>query len=244
MSDHDGYAEAVLLFDPQLNGIELELHVQRFHGDGRRCRGDWSSLPRVVVYAAFAVVGAALALRSVVFFTFKVDEEGTVDPSFNLPLRYLADNAGPGPDLGTGIRASGLYAWSLFGALAFGKPVGTGSTVHRAVTRYSSCRKSSGAISLGLRPTGTIDRERRGFAGTDGFSQSVLDRVGEPQGSLRCKPDRNLRRGQGKVNLENLIRQHNDTNYRSFRQIPAGITDSSNRVISNRSGTAAKKFSR
>jgi hypothetical protein len=55
-----------------------------------------------VTKAAYCIVGNGLALKGLVFFLFNVDEEGVVDPAFNLPLRYLAENAGAGPDLGQG----------------------------------------------------------------------------------------------------------------------------------------------
>ena len=55
-----------------------------------------------VVKAVYGVVATGLTVRGLVFFTFKVDEEGLLGPSFNVPLRYLVRNAGAGPDLGMG----------------------------------------------------------------------------------------------------------------------------------------------
>lgn len=49
--------------------------------------------------AAYCVVGNGLLLRGAVFFQIKVDEEGRADPSFNLPLPYLAQQAGVGARL-------------------------------------------------------------------------------------------------------------------------------------------------
>jgi hypothetical protein len=43
-----------------------------------------------------------LNLRGAAFFLVNVDEEGVVDPTFNLPLSYLVRNAGVGRDLGQG----------------------------------------------------------------------------------------------------------------------------------------------
>lgn len=55
--------------------------------------------------AAYCVVGNGLLLRGAVFFQIKVDEEGRADPSFNLPLPYLAQQAGVGARLeGNAIR--------------------------------------------------------------------------------------------------------------------------------------------
>jgi hypothetical protein len=42
-------------------------------------------------------------VQAVVLFLFRVNEQGYVDPAFNLPLDYMAEHAGEGPDLGSGI---------------------------------------------------------------------------------------------------------------------------------------------
>ena len=47
-----------------------------------------------LVRAAYCVLGNALSLKAVVFFQFLVDDEGLLDASFNLPLDYLARQAG------------------------------------------------------------------------------------------------------------------------------------------------------
>lgn len=52
--------------------------------------------------AAFCLVGNGLSLRGVVYFLLNVDEEGRVDPTFNLPLHYLVKHAGVAEDLGRG----------------------------------------------------------------------------------------------------------------------------------------------
>ena len=52
--------------------------------------------------AAYCVVGTGLTLKGVAFFKFAVDEDGHVAPALNLPLRYLVQQAGRGPDLGHG----------------------------------------------------------------------------------------------------------------------------------------------
>ncbi len=55
-----------------------------------------------LVRAAYCVVGNGFNLRGVVFFLFNVTENGQIDPQFNLPLHYLAEQAGAGLDLGQG----------------------------------------------------------------------------------------------------------------------------------------------
>lgn len=48
------------------------------------------------------MVGQGLQLAALVYFTPRVDESGVADPGFNLPLMYLAEQAGPDVDLGHG----------------------------------------------------------------------------------------------------------------------------------------------
>jgi len=52
--------------------------------------------------AAFAVIGPDLHIKGLVFFLLQFDELGRPDKNFNVPLPYLARNAGVGPDLGYG----------------------------------------------------------------------------------------------------------------------------------------------
>lgn len=55
-----------------------------------------------VVQAAYAVVANGLNLVGIVYFIFRVDENGKIDKSFNLPFKYLVQQAGFGADLGRG----------------------------------------------------------------------------------------------------------------------------------------------
>jgi len=95
-----GHQEVVMLFDAR-SDICAEMPLAAFEqilDGGRRL----DSLAASLVSAAYCVVGSALSLRAVVFFQFSVNEDGCVDSSFNLPLRYLAQQAGKGEDLGQG----------------------------------------------------------------------------------------------------------------------------------------------
>ncbi len=206
MTEQDGYEEAVLLFDADLNGIDSEYTSSDFEAliAGGACLSQFAAS---VVHAAFAVVGSALSVRAMVFFTFKVDEDGLANPNFNLPLRYLADNAGLGPDLGAGpirlaCRGQCPVPW------------------HSVNMWEPSADPDSGAIALvqkvvwrnrlGLKPSGAIDAVleadsmhliENGHEGAGGqmVNQKVMEaRLTETFGE------------EGKVNLENLIRQHND----------------------------------
>ena len=55
-----------------------------------------SAFAASVAKAVYCVIGNGLLLRGAVFFQIKVDEEGRAAPSFNLPLPYLAQQAGVG----------------------------------------------------------------------------------------------------------------------------------------------------
>jgi hypothetical protein len=52
--------------------------------------------------AVYVLINPRLLVRSLVFFYIDFDEKGAVDPSWNIPLRHLAERAGRGPDLGAG----------------------------------------------------------------------------------------------------------------------------------------------
>lgn len=198
MTEQDGYEEAVLLFDADLSGIDSEYTAADFEaliGGG----ADLSQFAASLVKAAFAVVGAALSVRAMVFFSFKVDENGRPDPSFNLPLRYLADNAGPGPDLGAGpirlaCRGQCPVPWH---SVNMWEPVadperGSIDLVQKVVWRNR----------LGLKPSGALNR----------MMEDDVELVENGNGSLRMMEARLTETfgEEGKLDLQNLIRQHNE----------------------------------
>jgi hypothetical protein len=95
-----GHQELVFLFDAeeQICGeIHFSVFNRHLNGDGRL-----DGCAASVTKAAYCVVGDGLRLRGVAFFQFSVDEEGRVDPAFNLPLRYLVQHAGLAEELGQG----------------------------------------------------------------------------------------------------------------------------------------------
>lgn len=198
MTEQDGYEELVLLFNADLSGIDSEYTSSDFEAL-REGGAALSQFAASVVKGAFAVVGAALSVRALVFFTFKVDEDGRADRSFNLPLRYLADNAGPGPDLGTGsirlaCRGQCPVPWH---SVHLWEPVGDPDQGSIAIVQKVVWRNR-----LGLKPSGSLSR----IADSDDLElvenpvrQKILEsRLTETFGE------------QGKVNLEQLVRQQND----------------------------------
>ncbi|MEQ8485214.1 MAG: hypothetical protein RIB46_12700 [Pseudomonadales bacterium] len=101
MATQDGAQEMVVVFDASGSTVEVELGFDAFQALVAR-RETLCSHAASLVRAAYVQVAAGLAVRAVVFFQFRVDEEGRLDPTFNLPLEYMASNAGLGPDLGLG----------------------------------------------------------------------------------------------------------------------------------------------
>lgn len=86
----DGQVSAEFSFD------EFEAHIDRqTELPGAPARSS-------VCRAGFAQIGPDLRIEGLVFFLLQVDEFGRPDRNFNIPLPYLAKNAGPGPDLGFG----------------------------------------------------------------------------------------------------------------------------------------------
>lgn len=91
--------EAIMLFDEK--GIVAEMLYPEFQAllDNIVC------LPRYAdeqVRAAYVVINPRLLVRSLVFFNLDFDEQGHVDPGWNIDLQHLSDAADTGPDLGAG----------------------------------------------------------------------------------------------------------------------------------------------
>jgi hypothetical protein len=101
MASRQGFQELVVLFDATGSKIGFEMRLGQFNSLLAQ-KGTLASHAARVVKAAYTQVGAGLSVRGVVFFQFNVNEQGYVDPAFNLPLEYMAEHAGTGPDLGHG----------------------------------------------------------------------------------------------------------------------------------------------
>jgi len=198
--DQDGYAEAVLLFDGQLSAIEREFTSDQFEAlvAGEEDLGEYAAS---VVRAVFVVVGAALSVRAAVFFTFKVNEAGNVDAHFNLPLRYLADNAGPGPDLGTGeirlaCRGRCPVPWHSVNLWEPREDAESGSIqiVQKAVWRNRLALKPWGMLNRNATAGDLVLEENRSPVRRRQLEGRLTETFGE----------------QGRVSMEGLIRQNNE----------------------------------
>ena len=95
------FEEVVYLFvDGQ---VTSELRYSTFeHHVERRTAIRGAPAGATLCRAGFAVVGPELRVHGLVFFLLQLDDAGRPDKDFNIPLPYLAKNAGPGPDLGYG----------------------------------------------------------------------------------------------------------------------------------------------
>lgn len=101
MASQDGAQELVVVFDQSGSKPGLEMRYGQF----KALLAQKATLEKYAdstLKAAYAQVGTGLAVRAVVFFLFRTNAAGYVDPAFNLPLDYMATHAGEGPDLGQG----------------------------------------------------------------------------------------------------------------------------------------------
>jgi len=125
MSQQDAIGEAVFFFDG--DDVATELHYSEFEA---LLAGSTTlqALAASVARGAYVVVGTGMAVRAIVCFQLRFDEEGRADPKFSIPLRHLATQAGAGPDLGCGaIRLASRRQCSVsWHAMNLWEPQGSG----------------------------------------------------------------------------------------------------------------------
>jgi hypothetical protein len=139
MSQQDAFAEAVFFFEG--DDISVEMHYPEFEA----LLNQATTLEKFAasqVRGAYVVVGTGLAIRGMVSFLLRIDENGRADRNFSVPLRHLVRHAGPGPDIGCGAirlasRAQCSVSWH---AMNLWEPEGEGEqhplrVVQRAVWR-------------------------------------------------------------------------------------------------------------
>ncbi|MEM9620381.1 MAG: hypothetical protein AAF993_01945 [Pseudomonadota bacterium] len=88
-----------------LYNADEEIQAEMYFADFELLLAGQGTLPEFAASstkAAYCVLGNGLKLKGVVFFLFDVNENGELDPDFNLPLQYLVKQAGIGCDLGDG----------------------------------------------------------------------------------------------------------------------------------------------
>jgi len=95
------FEEVVYLLDDGRVTSELMFETFEQHVD-RQLPIDGAPPGASLSRAAFVVIGPELRIHGLVFFLLQFDAHGRADKNFNVPLPYLARNAGAGPDLGYG----------------------------------------------------------------------------------------------------------------------------------------------
>jgi hypothetical protein len=167
MTGREGFQELVVLFDATGRKVDLEMRIGQFNGLLGQ-KGTLNSHTASTVKAAYAQVGAGLCVRAAVFFQFKVGQQGYVDPAFNLPLAYMAQNAGEGPDLGSGpiLMASRSQCPVPWHGINMWEPVGEGQAhpamlVQKVVWRNRLGLKPIPMIRRGNAVTRLLSRPRR-----------------------------------------------------------------------------------
>ncbi len=196
MTDQDGSEEIVALFDSDGTAVVSEYRFADFESFTAR-EETLDQFAASVVQAVYAIVSSGLVVRGLVFFVFKVDEDGYVNSGFNLPLKYLAENAGAGPDLGHGpvrlaCRGQCPVPWH---ASSLWEPQGEGDASPAMLVQKSVWRNR-----LEIRPMGNVQGAVGELInGDNGVREQELEEVlTETFGE------------EGKVGLEQFMRQHND----------------------------------
>ena len=100
MSDLDDLQELLFFLADDLE-IEIEMPFAEFEAVQNGV-ATLSTLAGRTVKAIYAGVGDELVVCGMVLFQVTIDPSGAVATSFNLPLKHLLQQAGPGPDLGHG----------------------------------------------------------------------------------------------------------------------------------------------
>jgi hypothetical protein len=101
MIDYNGLEKVIVMFDAKASTVLTQMRYSDFEACVAR-EQTLDGFAASTARAGYAIVGAGLAVRGIVLFRFDIDEEGLVDSHFNVPLDYLMQNAGAGPDLGNG----------------------------------------------------------------------------------------------------------------------------------------------
>lgn len=197
MSEHndlEGFEEIILLFTADGSAVSSEMRFTEFEALINQA-ATLDAQAASVVKAAYGIVASGLTVRGLVFFLFKVNEEGMVDRSFNVPLRYLVSNAGMGPDLGMGpirLACRGVcpVPWH---SVNMWEPRGEGDA-HPAML----VQKAVWRNRLGLKPMATKPIHADVVSSTISEEHQVLEKkITETFGK------------EGKVSLQQLITQHN-----------------------------------
>lgn len=209
MSQQDAFGEAVFFFDG--NDISVEMHFAEFEALLNQA-ATLQPLAASVARGAYVVVGAGLAIRGLVCFLLRFDENGRADPSFSVPLRHLVRQAGLGPDIGCGAirlasRAQCPVSWHV---MNLWEPEGEGEAHPLRVIQRAAWRNK-----IGLKLS-QIDTDDTGpslpVVEPEPPTPKVRKVVAKSPPSVPAEQKIDQAFGdEGRISLTQLIQQHNQT---------------------------------
>jgi hypothetical protein len=207
MSQQEAFGEAVYFFDGDEIGVEM--HFAEFEALLNQS-ATLQPFAASVARGAYVVVGTGLAVRGLVCFLLRFDENGRADPSFSVPLRHLVRNAGLGPDVGCGpIRLASRGQCSVsWHAMNLWEPEGDGESNPLRVIQRTAWRNR-----MGLK-----------LSQSDPSTDEPLFDMVEPEPRIRPAPKRSAPApaaadqkideafgDEGRISLTQLIQQHNQS---------------------------------
>ena len=212
MSQQDAFGEAIFFFDG--DDVATELHYSEFEAL-LAGSATLQSLAASVARGAYVVVGTGLAVRAIVCFQLGFDEEGRADPKFSVPLRHLASNAGPGPDLGCGaIRLASRRQCSVsWHAMNLWEPEGAGEA-----NPLKAIQRAAWRNRIGIKLTADGAPEAPPVQIDPVLPQTP--RQAAPPRAAPARPvaaapaDRKIDQAfgdEGRISLSQLIQQHNQS---------------------------------
>jgi hypothetical protein len=222
MSQQDAFAEAVFFFEG--DEISVEMHYSEFEAVLNQS-ATIENFAASQVRGAYVVVGTGLAVRGLVTFMLRVDENGRADPGFSVPLRHLVRHAGPGPDIGCGTirlasRAQCSVSWH---AMNLWEPEGEGEANSVRVIQRAAWRNR-----LGLKLSKVDGGDEAPFLSMPGIDDPSSGAKPEtPGGKAGPRPaakrtsskalvqaDDKIDQAfgqEGRISLTQLIQQHNNS---------------------------------
>ncbi len=233
MTQQDAFAEAVFFFEG--DDISVEMHYPEFEAllNQATTLEDFAASQ---VRGAYVVVGTGLAVRGLVTFLLRVDENGRADPGFSVPLRHLVRHAGPGPDIGCGAirlasRAQCSVSWH---AMNLWEPEGEGEQNPIRVVQRAAWRNRLGlklksdpgteTPLLSSRPDGDNDprlepgHDAKGKPGAKANGAKSAPKAAARKSPIRMndivQADDKIDQAfgeEGRISLTQLIQQHNNS---------------------------------
>jgi len=223
MSQQDAFAEAVFFFEG--DDITMEMRFDELEAllDQTTTLEHFAAS---LVRGAYVVLGTGLAVRGLVCFLLRIDENGHADPNFAVPLRHLIRHAGPGPDIGCGAirlasRAQCSVSWH---AMNLWEPQGDGEQHPLRIIQRAAWRNRLGVKLVKSEPGDAaplLGLASAAESSTDPKIDSLPDvkpaaktgtRKGPAKASAIVPADDKINQAfgeEGRISLAQLIAQHN-----------------------------------